>query len=163
METSLGLKKKERIYKSREVALTGFGHWFNLDPRPALVVPAQGAVQDRIPKLVKLVVHLVGAAGKILPCEHVFLRERGDTSSLSPLKPLFWNLTGGWHGWAGRGLSAQRRFRVFRKVELPTRCQENLQHVVCQRGQLSWTGLYHNWDRRHFFRSLFHPCPLNHL
>lgn len=37
-------------------------------------------------------------------------------------------------GQAG-GLSGQCSFRVFRKVELPTRCQENLQQVGCQRGQ----------------------------
>lgn len=69
METSLCLKKLKQQNPARAIAQ--WRRWFNRDAGPAIIVPAQGAVQHRIHKqgLVKLVAHLVGVAVKILPCK----------------------------------------------------------------------------------------------
>lgn len=70
--TNLCLKKPKQLNPSRTAAQCGY--WFNLDAGPAIIVPAQGAVQHRIPKeaLVKLVTHLTGVTVKILLASKCF-------------------------------------------------------------------------------------------
>lgn len=68
METSLCLKKTKQ---QNPAGIAQGGRRFNLDAGPAVIVPAQGAVQHSIPEqgLVKLIAHLVGVTVKILPCK----------------------------------------------------------------------------------------------